>query len=328
MNKTLSLIVPVYFEKECIERFIAETQKVLLAIGIDYEMVFIDDGSTDGTPGIIRRYATQDQRIKLIEFSYNHGKQAAVSAGIHYATGDYLLYMDPDLQDPPDEIPRFLAEIDKGYDVVYGVRKEKKDSLLNTLFSKLFWWVLAKFTQLRLPKGLAVMRMFSRRFAEKFLQYPEQNRFIEGIFMHIGMRQTTLTIEQAERFAGVSKFTFKKKMKLAFDAILDFSDIPLKMAVSLGATLAVFGFLAMLMVLVLKLTFVDFQAGWPSVLSVLLTGFGLQLFFTGIAALYIGRIYLETKRRPLFSIKDMVNVDSGRLAQKACEAAMLTARDV
>lgn len=308
MKKTLSLVVPVYFEEECIQQFINETQAVLVTLPLEYEIVFIDDGSTDRTVEIIRQNAERDARIKLVEFSYNHGKQAAVSAGIHYATGDYLLYMDPDLQDPPDEIPRFVAELEKGYDLVFGVRKEKKDSLLNTLFSKLFWYVLDKFTGLKIPKGLAVMRIFNRRFADQFLKYGEQNRFIEGIFMHVGMKRSTLLIEQRDRFAGVSKFNFRRKMKLAVDAIIDFSDLPLRLAVQIGLILSLMGFFVILLVLILKLTVLDFQAGWPSLVSLLLTGFGLQIFFIGVAALYIGKIYKETKRRPLYSIRDLTNI--------------------
>lgn len=308
MKKTLSLVVPVYFEEECIQQFLSETQGVLDTLPLDYEIVFVDDGSTDKTVDIIRRHAERDARIKLIEFSYNHGKQAAVSAGIHYAIGDYLLYMDPDLQDPPEEIPRFIAELEKGYDLVFGVRKEKKDSALNTLFSKLFWYVLDKFTGLQIPKGLAVMRIFTRRFADQFLLYGEQNRFIEGIFMHIGMKRSMLLIEQRDRFAGVSKFNFRRKMKLAIDAIIDFSDLPLRLAMQIGLILSALGFFAILVVLLLKLTVVHFQAGWPSLISVLLMGFGMQIFFIGIAALYIGKIYRETKRRPLYSIKELTNI--------------------
>jgi len=308
VKKILSLVVPVYFEEECIQQFIYETQSVLDVLPLDYEIIFIDDGSTDETAVIIRRYADQDSRIKLIEFSYNHGKQAAVSAGIHYAKGDYLLYMDPDLQDPPDEIPRFLAELEKGYDLVFGVRKEKKDSALNTLFSKLFWYVLDKFTGLKIPKGLAVMRIFTRRFADQFLLYSEQNRFIEGIFMHIGMKRSTLLIEQRKRFAGVSKFNFRRKMKLAIDAIIDFSDLPLRLAVQIGLMLSAIGFFAILTVFILSLTVVHFQAGWPSLISVLLLGFGLQIFFVGVAALYVGKIYKETKRRPLYAISELTNI--------------------
>jgi dolichol-phosphate mannosyltransferase len=318
LKKLLSLVVPVYFEQECIEQFVDETQRVLDALPLEYEIVFVDDGSTDETVCRIRRRAQGDQRIKLIEFSYNHGKAAAVSAGIRYARGDYLLYMDPDLQDPPLEIPRFVAEIEKGYDLVFGVRRAKKDTLLNRLASQLFWYTLDKLTNLKLPKGLAVMRIFNRRFAEQFLKYSEQNRFIEGIFMHIGMKQATLEIEQRDRFAGVSKFNFRRKFNLAFNAILDFSDLPLKIAVRLGLAISGLGILAIMVVIVLKLTLVDFQAGWPSLVSVMATGFGLQTFFTGLSALYIGRIYRETKRRPLFSISEYTNISLDHLQHGSC----------
>jgi len=311
MRKMLSLVVPVYFEEECIAQFISEVRPVLESLPLDFEIVFIDDGSADRTCAIIREYAYDDERIKLLEFSYNHGKQAAVSAGIRFARGDYLLYIDPDLQDPPEEIPRFVSTIEEGYDLVFGVRREKKDSFINTTLSKTFWFILEKFTGLSIPRGLAVMRIFTRRFADQFLLYGEQNRFIEGIFMHIGMKRTTLVIGQRERFAGVSKFNFRKKLKLAFDAILDFSELPLRMAVRLGLSLSLLGFIAISVVLVLKLTVVNFQAGWPSLIGVLVMGFGVQLFFIGIAALYIGKIYNETKRRPLYSIREATNISLG-----------------
>ena len=305
--KKLSLVIPVFFEEECIERFILETVEVLEALPLRYEIIFIDDGSGDSTTSLIKAQAALDDRIKLVELSYNHGKQAALTAGIRFATGDYLLHMDPDLQDPPYEIPRFVERISEGYDLVFGIRKEKKDSFTNTLFSKLFWFVLNRFTGLAIPTDLAVMRIFNRRFADKFLEYGEQNRFVEGIFMHIGMRRTTLLIDQNDRYAGVSKFNFRRKIKLALDAILDFSEVPLTMAVRLGLALSFAGLAGMLLVLALKLVMINFQAGWPSLLSLLLTGFGVQLFFLGIAALYIGRIYRETKQRPLFSIREMTN---------------------
>ena len=306
--KKVSLIVPVYFEQECIAQFIKETTDVLHTINYDYEIVFIDDGSQDNTVDIIKEHANKNSKIKLLEFSYNHGKQAAVTAGITHSTGDYCIYMDPDLQDPPVEIPRFINEIEKGYNLVFGVRKEKVDGFLNKLFSKLFWYVLEKFTGLKLPKGLAVMRIFDRKFANTFLQYNEQNRFIEGIFMHIGMKRTSIQIEQRERFAGTSKFNFRKKMKLAFDAIFDFSEIPLKLAVKLGLYLTIIGFVFLLLIIIAKLLSIEFQTGWASLISALVLGFGLQLFFIGIAAIYIGRTYKEVKKRPLFSIKETTNI--------------------
>ena len=308
-RKKISLVVPVYFEQECIAQFIKETKAVLQTLPLAYEWVFVDDGSEDETVSIIKTYAAKDPAIKLIELSYNHGKQGAVTAGIRYATGDYLLYMDPDLQDPPKEIPRFVDKIEEGYDVVFGIRSIKMDSWLNRLFSKLFWGILNRFTGLQIPEGLAVMRIFNRKFADKFNEYGEHNRFIEGIFMHIGMKRTTLKIAQRERFAGKTKFNFSRKIALAFNAILDFSQLPLLFVVRFGFLLSLLGFLALIGIVVAKLFFIEFQAGWPSLISAIILGTGLQIFFMGIVAVYIGKIYKESKPRPLFSIKECTNID-------------------
>jgi glycosyltransferase involved in cell wall biosynthesis len=306
--KKLSLIVPVFFEEDCIKQYLFETIPVLEKLKLEWEIVFVDDGSKDKTPFLIKDFAKSESRIKLIEFSYNQGKQAAVSAGINYATGDYLLYMDPDLQDPPDEIPNFVMEIEKGYDLVFGVRKEKIDSVINKLYSKLFWGTLNKFTGLNIPKGLAVMRIFNRKFANRFLEYGEQNRFIEGIFVHIGMKKTQIEVSQRKRFAGKTKFNFKRKMQLAFDAIFDFSELPLKLAVRLGVLMSIIGIVSLVVILFLKLFIINFAAGWPSIISTIVLSMGIQLFFIGIAAIYIGKIYKESKQRPLFSIKETTNL--------------------
>jgi dolichol-phosphate mannosyltransferase len=306
--KKLSLVVPVYYEQEVILQFLKETKEELDRLSIVYEYVFVDDGSTDKTVEIIKAQAKLDNRIKLVVFSYNHGKASAISAAIAHATGDYLLYMDPDLQDPPVEIPRFLNEIEKGYDLVWGIRREKKDSFLNRQFSKIFWGTLNKYTGLNIPKGVAVMRIFNREFADEFLRYNETNRFIEGIFIAISKNWTTIEIGQRERFAGTTKFNFKRKMQLAFDAIFDFSELPLKMTVRFGMALVGLGLIGLFALLISKLFFVDFQAGWPSIIASIIIVFGLQLFFLGIVSLYIGRIYKEVKRRPLYSVKDKINL--------------------
>ena len=309
MKKLLSLIVPVFYEEDCILQFIKETRKALNSQGYHYEIVFIDDGSRDNTVSLIKKEAKVDDRIKLLELSYNHGKQAAVTAGINHAKGDYLLYMDPDLQDPPEEIVNFVDKIEEGYDLVFGVRKEKKDSFKNQIFSKIFWGTLEKFTGLNLPKGLAVMRIFNREFADRFISYGEQNRFIEGLFMHIGMKQTSIIIEQRERFAGVTKFNFKRKMELALDAIFDFSEKPLRLAVKMGISFIILGLVSLLLIVLCKLFFLDFQTGWASIITTIVFTMGIQLFFLGIIAIYIGKIYRETKKRPLFSIKEQTNIN-------------------
>lgn len=309
MEKLISLVVPVYFEEECIQQFIDETTTELNLHKIRYEIVFIDDGSEDKTVSIINKNILSNSNIRLIEFSYNQGKQSAVSAGIQYSKGDFIIYMDPDLQDPPKEIINFINKINEGYDLVFGVRKEKIDTWTNKLFSKIFWTTLNKFTGLNIPKGLAVMRIFNREFANEFLQYNEQNRFIEGIFMKIRKEYTTIEIEQRERFAGTSKFNFKRKMKLAFDAIFDFSEIPLKATVRFGLFMIVLGLISIFAILFSKLFILDFQAGWPSLFSLIIFTVGIQLFFLGIIAKYIGNIYTEVKRRPLYSIKRKNNID-------------------
>lgn len=306
----LSLVVPVYFEEECIERFIAEATAELERRRIDYEIVFVDDGSRDRTVELIKRAITANGRIRLVEFSYNHGKEAAVTAGFTYAKGDYLLYMDPDLQDPPEEIIHFVNKIAEGYDLVFGVRKEKRDSVLNVWMSRVFWFVLERFTGLNLPRGLAVMRICNRRFADQFLKYGEANRFIEGLFMNVGMKQTQIPVSQRERFAGVSKYNFRRKMKLALKAIFDYSDLPLKLATRCGVGLVGVGMALAMLLVALKLFVIDFQLGWPSLVVIQITGFGVQLFFLGIIGVYVGNIYRECKRRPLFSIRELTNIDA------------------
>lgn len=305
----LSLVVPVYFEEDCICQFINEVDAELTKNQINYEIVFVDDGSKDRTAAIIKNEIEKNKRIRLVEFSYNHGKESAVTAGITYARGDYLLYMDPDLQDPPDEIMNFVNKIQEGYDLVFGVRREKKDTFINSLMSKVFWFVLDKFTGLSLPRPLAVMRIFNRRFADKFLEYREANRFIEGIFMDIGMKRTEILVSQRERFAGVSKFNFQRKMRLAMKAIFDFSELPLKLVTRLGFFFVIFSLLGAAGVVFAKLFYVDFQAGWPSIIAVQFFGIGLQLFSLGVIGKYVGNIYRESKRRPLFSVKELTNFE-------------------
>lgn len=304
----VSLVVPVYFEEEVITQFILETEKELEQLNVDYEYIFVDDGSADQTVEILRQKASVDKRIRVVVLAYNHGKAYSATAGFSFATGDYIIYMDPDLQDPPEEIPKLINEIKKGYDLVWGIREVKKDSFINNMFSAIFWTVLNKFTGLEIPKGIAVMRIFNSRFQNELMKYGEENRFIEGIFYKVGLKSTSVKIKQRERFAGQSKFNFEKKMKLAFDAIFDFSDLPLKMTVRVGFFISFLSAIY-LIALIIGRYFIDFQSGWLSLIGVIILGLGIQLIFLGIIALYIGRIYKETKRRPLFAVREFINLN-------------------
>lgn len=305
----LSLVVPVYFEQECIEEFIAQTTSHLEEHKLNFEIVFIDDGSTDRTVELIKLKAKDDKRLKLLEFSYNHGKELAVTAGISHAKGDALLYMDPDLQDPPEKIIDFVNELNKGNDLVFGIREERYGNPIDKFLSETFWFIIRRLSGEKIPKGIAVMRIFNRRFTDQFLKYGEVNRFIEGIFMDISYNWTTITIPHRQRFAGVSKFNFTKKLGLAMRAVLDYSDKPLETVSLFGFFIFALGLIAALTVLGLVIAGVDFKLGWPSMFTILVMGFGIQLFLIGVVAKYIGNIYKEVKRRPLYSIKETTNID-------------------
>jgi len=305
----LSVVIPVYYEEDCIHRCVRETVAVLESQRIDYEIVFVDDGSRDRTVEILIDEASRNPRLKLVELSRNHGKQGALTAGIHHARGRRILLMDPDLQESPEEIPRFVAKLDEGFDVVYGLRNARRDHWLNVVFSQLFWWLLEKMTGLDIPRGLSVMRIFNRAFQQRFLEYRESSRFIEGIMLHIGMRQATLPVTCHARIEGESKFTFRRKLNLALTAILDFSSIPLLMAIRCGVFLTGLGFLLALSLIVARVFFMEFQLGWPSLIVTMITGFGLQIFFTGIVGVYVGRTFLEAKQRPVFSVRRLTGFD-------------------
>jgi len=305
----LSLVVALYFEEECVEEFVRQVRSNLDPTRLTYEIVFVDDGSTDRTVELASALAADDPRIKLIVLTRNHGKAAAVSAGIARSQGRYVILMDPDLQDPPDRIVDFYEQIEKGYDVVYGIRLQKSDTWLNTVLSDLFWSFLRTLTGLDIPKGLAVMRIFNRKFADEFLRYPERVRFIEGIFIDIGMRRAVLPVENRERFAGTSKFNFRQRIRLAVNAIIAFSDRPLRLSVTAGMLLLLSSTLGAGYLLLRKLVFGVGLTGWTStILAIMFVG-GLNALLLGIVGTYLGRLYTEVKARPLYRIQNTVNLE-------------------
>ncbi len=310
--RRVSVVVAVYYEQECIDEFITQASAELDKAAYDWEIVFVDDGSTDRTVEMIVAAIGKQPRLRLVELAYNHGKAFALTAGIRHASGTHIVCMDPDLQDPIEYIPRFVDELDKGFDLVFGVREEKRDTILNVIFSKIFWFVLRRLTRLDLPVGLATMRSFNRGFADQYLSYPESNRFLEGLFMHVGMRRTQIDVPHRDRFAGKTKFNLRRKMALAFDAICDFSDIPLRLATRAGLVLTLIGIVAVIGVVVARTFVMEFEVGWPSLFSILTVGFGVNLFFLGVIGKYVGNTYREVKRRPLYAVRALHNVPEPR----------------
>lgn len=315
----LSVVIPTYCEEECIHRCVAETVSTLESHKIDYELVFVDDGSTDNTVPLLRKEAQTHPRIKLVELARNHGKPAALTAGIYYANGKVIALMDPDLQDSPQDIQRLIAELNRGYDIVWGIRESREDGITTALTSRVFWWLLDRMTGLSVPRDLSAMRVFNSAFRSKFLEYREHSRFIEGIMLHAGMRQSSLSLAHHRRQEGTSKFTFRRKLTLALTAILDYSSIPLTLAIRCGVLLTAFGFTTALGLIVTRLFLLDFQLGWPSLIVTIITGFGLQILFTGLVGVYIGRTFNETKKRPLFSVNTLHGFSASRPMTTDCQ---------
>lgn len=306
----ISLIVALYYEEDCVEEFVRSVRAELDHTELSYEIVFTDDGSTDRTIEIVQGMAAADDRIKLVQLARNYGKEVAVTAGIEHARGEYLLMMDVDLQDPPDRIVDFYHKIreGEGHDIVFGIRERKNDTFLRSLFSQFFWWFLNTLTGLKIPTGLAVMRIFNRKFAAEFLRFSERIRFIEGIFVSIGLRQTTMLIENRERFAGVSKFNFSRRMKLAVNAILAFSNRPLEVATGFGLSMLGLTTLTGIYFLSRRLFFGIGMQGWTSLTLFVLFMGSIQIILLGIMGNYVGRIYTESKARPLYSVQQRINV--------------------
>jgi glycosyltransferase involved in cell wall biosynthesis len=304
----ISIVTPTYLQRECVEEFLERVSRVMDAQAEEYEVVFVDDGSTDGTVAAILEGIKRRPRVRLVELAYNQGKAAALTACAQYARGQWVVFMDSDLQDPPESIPSLVAKAREGFDLVLTVREDRADTFFKRLASSLFWSFLRRFTGLPIPNGLGTMRVASRAFVERFLSYREANRFVEGLFLHVGLRQAVVPVPHHKRFAGKSTFNLRRRFALAIDATISFSDAPLRAAIGAGAVLTCLALLAGTGIAMTRLFLFQFQLGWPSLITAITFGFGLNLLFIGVVGVYVGRIYRETKHRPLFAVRQLHNM--------------------
>jgi dolichol-phosphate mannosyltransferase len=305
----LSVVVPCFNEAEVFQ----ETSRRILAackgISREFEIIYVDDGSRDGTWDLIAAAAADDRRIKGLKLSRNHGHQLALTAGLAEAKGDSILMLDADLQDPPELLPDMLAMMDQGYDVVYGKRRSRKgESWFKILSAKLFYRVLKQLSDVEIPVDTGDFRLVNRKVLDEFLQMPEKNRFVRGMFAWLGHRQIGLEYDRHERFAGETKYPFRKMTRFATDALTSFSAVPLKLA----STLAFLSLLITAVVAVYviwSLVFLDAVPGWASLLLVLSFFAGIQLLTLGIMGEYVGRIYMEVKGRPMYIADQRLGLD-------------------
>ncbi len=310
--KKLSLIVPCYNESAVLRAFYEETTGVLNRLdGFEWELIFADDGSTDDTIRIIAFFAKNDARVKYVSFSRNFGKEAAMLAGLKGATGDYVGFIDADLQHSPELIPEMLAAVDsEGFDVAACRRADRTgEKGMKSALSAGFYKVANKISDTYIDEGAQDYRIFNRKVADAILAMPEHNRFTKGIFPWVGFNTKWFVHENRERVAGTSKWSLLKLVKYAFDGILGYTDAPLKLPLVFGVGFTVLSVIYLIVTLVLNAVKANF--GFTSCFIIFLIMFigGLLLLSVGIAGEYIARIYAESKARPQYLIK-YTNIDS------------------
>ncbi len=304
---TCTVVVPMYNEEAVIEETYKRLSSVIKGTGETYELLFVNDGSRDRSADIIRDLAKNDGNIRLLDFSRNFGHQAAVSAGMDYATGQAIVIIDADLQDPPEVIPLMLEKWREGFEVVYGKRiKRQGETIFKKVTAYLFYRILRWMTNEDIPADTGDFRLIDQKVCSVMKRLSEKNRFLRGLVNWVGFKQTAVEYIRDERWAGETKYPFKKMLKFAADGITSFTYKPLKLATYLGFVLSVSGFIYLLYVLYERLFTDKTAAGWTSIIGINLIFNGIILIILGIIGEYIGRIYEEVKNRPLYIVREEI----------------------
>jgi polyisoprenyl-phosphate glycosyltransferase len=305
MPTLLSVVAPVYNEEELVELFV---QRACAAVGDHpFELVIVNDGSSDATPQLLDRIAEQDPRVRVVHLSRNFGHQAALTAGLEHAIGDVVAMIDADLQDPPELIATMLGEWEQGADVVYAVRKQREgETAFKLATASWFYKLFDKLAQVDLEPNSGDFRLLDRRALDALLAMTERSRFLRGMTVWVGFTQTAVPYERDARHAGETKYTLRKMLRFSLDAIASFSHLPLQLATYVGLLSAGLAFIAIPVVIVLRL-FDSYLPGFGSItIAILLLG-GIQLIALGVIGEYVGRIYDEVKHRPLYIVREERN---------------------
>jgi dolichol-phosphate mannosyltransferase len=306
VERLLSVVAPMYEEQETVEPFLARVRAALE--GVTFEVILVDDGSKDRTAEAMAAAAAADPRVKVVALSRNFGHQPALTAGLEHARGDAVVMLDGDLQDPPEVIPQMLARWREGIDVVYAVREQR---LGETVFKKTsarwFYRVFRGLTGMDLAVESGDFRLMDRRALNALLAMPERNRFLRGMTVWVGFTQSAVPFVREERTAGVTKYPLRKMLRFSFDAIFSFTSAPLQWATLLGFLFSGLAFLGIPLTIIARYTQI-YERGVPSTILIILLLGGIQLITVGIIGEYVGRIYDEVKHRPLYVVRDRVNV--------------------
>lgn len=308
-SERISLIVPILNESEVISEFYQRTSVALGSLdGMDYEIIFVDDGSRDDSYRQLSELANDDSRVRVVKLSRNFGHQVAITAGLDYACGDCIVIIDADLQDPPEVITDMVAKWREGYDVVYGEREDREgETFLKLLTAKLFYRILASIVRIEIPTNVGDFRLLSHRAAEQLMRMREKDRYVRGLVSWLGFRQTGVSYRRDARYAGETKYPYRKMIKFALDGITSFSTVPLKLATWLGYAASLLAFLYLVSVFVQKAMGITVPGFATIMVSILFIG-GVQLICLGIIGEYIGRIFNEIKPRPMYIVDQCLNL--------------------
>ncbi len=310
-NQLLSVVVPCYNEEEVLHTTHRRLVEVLARLeDLDFEVVYVDDGSRDQTPAILRQLQEEDDRVRVLCFSRNFGHQLAVTAGVDHASGDAVVLIDADLQDPPEVILDMVARWRDGYHVAYGVRTDRPgESAFKLWTAKAFYRLINRMSDTAIPLDTGDFRLMDRRVVKALQSMPERDRFVRGMVSWVGFRQIAVPYQRAPRLAGESKYPLYKMLRFALDGIASFSIAPLKLATWMGFAVSVLALLGIAYALFLRLFTSIWITGWTAIfISVLFMG-GIQLISLGIIGEYIGRIYGEVKRRPLYLVNERLGFE-------------------
>lgn len=309
---SVSLVIPVYNEEEVLLALYERLVDVFETAGEVFEVIFVNDGSQDESLTILVDLRERDQRVGIIDLSRNFGHQIAITAGLDHAGGDAVVVMDADLQDPPEVILEMLIRWREGFDIVYGVRRARDgESLFKRATAAIFYRVLRVLTQVEMPLDSGDFRLMSRRAVGAIGRLREKNRFIRGMASWVGYRQCGVTYDRCPRYAGATRYPFNKMLRLAVDAVMSFSSVPLRLSIVLGGFVALLSSLYAAYVVYLKLTMGSAVLGWASLIVAVLGVGSVQLVCLGILGEYVARIYDEVRGRPLYLIRDYFPPEEG-----------------
>lgn len=310
MSKKISIIVSVYNEEEVLFEFYRETIKVLLLIDNPYEIIFVNDGSVDGSRGILFKIAKDDENVKVVHFSRNFGHEAAMIAGIDNASGDYLVCMDADLQHPPTLLPEMLRKFESGYDIINMVRTVNKSAgIIKNITSSMFYKVINRLSDIHLVSNASDFFGISKRVADVLRNnYREKTRFLRGYVQNVGFNTANIEYEARKRYAGESKYSIKKLFRFSMNTIMTFSNLPLKLGIYAGSMAA---FLAIIMMIYTIVSFirVGTPSGYATTICLICFMFSVLFFIVGIIGEYLGLILSEIKDRPIYIVEEKINFE-------------------